>query len=84
MGRIFHSALYEMSFNTLKFKFLFEVTNDEININPILTCIHVGRNEATLWERVDADMALRNNDEATPTTGVLNMIIRSGDDNRFH
>lgn len=73
-----------MSLNIFELEFLLEEINNEILINAILTGIHIGGDEPTLREGVDADMALGDDDESAPPSRILDVIVGRGDDGRLH
>lgn len=84
MRWISHASFDEMFFHVSQFEFLFKIICNEISVDAVLASVDVGRDKATLRERMNADVALGDDNEPAPAAGVFDMIVGSGQHNRLH
>lgn len=73
-----------MSFYIFKLKFLLKVISHKFFIHTVLASIHIGRDEPTLGESMDTDMTLCYENESAPSARVFDMVVRRGENYRFH
>ena len=81
---VFYPAFDEMRFYIFKLEFFLKEIDNESFVHTVLAGIHIGRDEATLWERVNTNVTLCDDNKSTPSARVLDMIIWNRDDDRLH
>src|SRR3990167_8945217 len=72
---IFSATLDKMHFDVLQMKLFLKEVDYKINVNAILTSIHIRTKKVPARECVNGDMALGDDHKSTPTAGVLDVIV---------
>lgn len=81
--RILRATFYEMHLYFLEFESFFEKINYKINVDSVLAGIDICGEETTFRERVNTDMTLRDDEKATPSSWVFEVIIGRSNHSRL-
>ena len=81
--RIFKSTFQKVGFDIFKPKLFLKERDDGGVVNAILAGVYVCREKTTLGKRMNANMALCDNDKPAPTPGVFAMVLRRRNDKRI-
>ncbi len=77
------SANDKIRLDFIKIELLFEKIDYRFCIHTVLAGVDIGTDKSALRESVDADVAFGDDDEPTPATWVLYVVIRSFYDEWF-